>query len=91
MLFIHLVIENDFVIVFERTCLTDLSDLDGNLKIYGKEEADTGIVLHAMNVCSRDTFSELMITCSDTDVMLILLNYFEQLPSTTVFKTTDHL
>ena len=91
MLLIQLVIENDFVIVFERTCFTDLPDLDGNLKIYGKEEADTGIVLHAMDVCSRDTFSGLMISCSDTDVMLIRLNYFEQLPSTTVSKTTEHV
>ena len=71
-------LEKDFVIVFERTCLTHFPDLDENLKIFGKEEADTGIVLHAMDVCKRDRFSELMISCSSTNVLLTLLNYFEQ-------------
>ena len=41
-------------------------------------------------MCRRDPFIELTISCSDTDVLLILLNYFEQLPSTTIFKTTEH-
>ena len=83
-------LEKELVIVLERNCLTNLPDLDENLKIYGQEEADTGKVLHAMDVCRRDPFSELTISCSDTDVLRILLNYFEQLPSTTVFKTTKH-
>ena len=61
-----------------------------SLKTSGQEEADTGIVLHAIDVCRRDPFSELTISCSDTDVLLILLNYFEQLPSTAIFKTTEH-
>ena len=41
-------------------------------------------------MCRRDSFSELTISCSDTDVLLILLNYIEQLPRTTIFKTTEH-
>ena len=36
-------LEKDFVIVFERTCLRNLPDLDENLKIFGTEEVDTGI------------------------------------------------
>ena len=43
-----------------------------------------------MDVCRRYPFSELTISCFNTDVLLILLNCFEQLPSTTVFKTTEH-
>ena len=46
--------------------------------------------LHAIDVCKRDPFTKLTISCSDTDVLLILLNYFDQLPSTTAFKTTHH-
>ena len=83
-------LEKDFDIVLESTCLTNLSDLDDNLKIYVQEEADTGMFLHAMDVCRKNPFSELTISCSDADVLLILLNYFEQLPSIAVFKTTDH-
>ena len=78
--------DKDFAVVVDRTCFSNLADLDKSLKTYGQEEADTGIVLHAIDVCKRDPFSELTISCSDTDVLLILLNYFEQLPSTTVFK-----
>ena len=83
-------LEKDFVVVFDRSCFSNLADLEESLKTYGQEEADTGIVLHAIDVCRRDPFSELTISCSDTDVLLILLNYFEQLPSTTIFKTTEH-
>ena len=46
--------------------------------------------MHAIDVCKRDPFTKLTISCSDTDVLLILLNYFDQLPSTTTFKTTHH-
>ena len=41
---------------------------------YGQEEADTGIVLHVMNVCKRDPFTKFTISWSDIDVLLILLN-----------------
>ena len=83
-------LEKKFVFVVDRTCFSDLADLDESLKTYDQEEADTGIFLHAIHVCKRDPFSELTIRCSDTEVLLILLNYFEQLPSTTFFKTTEH-
>lgn len=33
-----------------------------------------------IDICKRDPFSELTISCSDTDVILILLNYFGQSP-----------
>ena len=84
-------LNKQFVIAFERTCMTNIPDLDNDLKEYGQEEADTGIVLHAIDVCKRDPFTELTISCSNTDVLLILLNYLsDQLPSTTTFKTTHH-
>ena len=41
-------LEKDFVIIFERTCLTDFPDLDENLKICRKEDADTGICMQWM-------------------------------------------
>ena len=70
--------------------MTNISDLDSELKECGQEEADTRIVLHTIDICKRDPFTELTISCSDTDVLLFLLNYFDQLPSTTTFKTTHH-
>ena len=83
-------LENDYVVVEDRTCYTNILDLDISLKSYGNEEADTGMVLHAIDTCRRDKYSGLTVSCSDTDVLLILLHYFEEIPSTTVFKTTEH-
>ena len=84
-------LQKDFVVVVERSCFyTNLPDLDDSLRNYGQEEADTGIVLHAIEVCKRDPCSEIIINCSDTDFLLILLHYFQQLPSTTMFKKRDH-
>ena len=67
-------LNKEFVIAFERTCVTSIPDLDSDMEEYGQEEADTGIVLHTMNVCKRDPFTKLTISWSDIDVLLILLN-----------------
>ena len=84
-------LEKDYVIVYGKSCLTNLPDLDQELRTnYTHEEADTGIVLHALDVSKRDQCSELVISCSDTDVLLILLHYFDNLASITIFKTAEH-
>ena len=67
-------LNKEFVFAFERTCVTSIPDLDSDMEEYGQEEADTGIVLHPMNVCKRDPFTKLTISWSDIDVLLILLN-----------------
>ena len=79
----------DFVVVFNETVFSNMSDLDDQLSDYNHEETDTGIVLHAVDVSKRDPFTELVILCSDTDVLLILLHYFDDLCGTTVFKTIN--
>ena len=83
-------LNKEFVIAFERTCVTSIPDLDSDLKENGQEEADTGIIFHAADVCKRDPFPESTIICSDTDLLLIPLNYFDQLRSITTFKMTHH-
>ena len=47
----------DYVVVINKTVLTNIADLDNNLRNYNHEEADTGIVLHALDVSKRDPFS----------------------------------
>ena len=74
----------DYVVVFDKTVLTNIADLDNNLRNYNHEEAHTGIVLHALDVSKRGPFSELVVFSSDTDV---LLHYFDKLSSSTIFKT----
>ena len=80
----------DFVIIFGNTCITNLHDSDSNLKQYSHEEADTGIVLHVIDVSRRDPFTEIVVSCSDTDVFLILLHYFEEISTSVVFRSIHH-
>lgn len=87
---LQLQLDVEYVIVYRMTCVTNILDLDPELKSYTHEEADTGIVLHAIDVCKRDPFTDLVISCSDTDVLLILLHYFDELSSSTIFRTTQH-
>ena len=72
----------------EYTCLTNLGDLQEDIKLcYNHEEADTGIVLHAIEVCKRNPFSDVTISCSDADVLFILLNYQGDICTSSTFKT----
>ena len=83
----HLV--KDYAVVYRQTILTNMIDLNQNLHIYNHEKADTEIIPHTLDISKRDSFTELVIFCSDTDVLLILLYYFEELSSCAVFKTTN--
>ena len=78
-----------YVVVYQHSCITNLSDLNPELRNYSQEEADTGIILHSIDVAKRDPFCDLTIKCSDTDVLLLLLHYFKDLPSTTTFETNE--
>ena len=76
-----------FMVVFDKTVLTNTADFDNTLRNH--EEPNTGIVLHALDVSKRDPFSELVVFCFDTDVLLILLHYFDKLSSSTTIKTIN--
>ena len=77
----------DSVVEYDNCCLTNISLLNRELFDYNQEEADTGIVLYALDMSKNDHFTELVIACSDTEVLLFLLNYFEDINSFTIFKT----
>ena len=76
--------------VYGTTCDINIQDLDPTLFDHSQEEADTSIILHAIDVTQRNPFSDLVIRCSDTNVLLILLYYFDELCSTTIFSTNEH-
>ena len=63
----------DYVVVYGNTCITNMINLNETLFDYNQEEADTGIVFQVFDVSERDPFTNLVISCSDTDVLLILL------------------
>ena len=79
-----------YVTVYATTCDTYIQDLDPTLFDHSQEEADRSIILHAIDVTQRNPSSDLVIRCWDTDVLLILLYYFDELCSTTIFSTNEH-
>ena len=80
----------DYVVGYGNTCITNMMNLKETLFDYNQEEADTAIVFHALDVSERDPFTDLVISCSDTDVLLILLFYYEDLCSSCIFKTRNN-
>ena len=50
--------------VFGNTCKTNIN-INENLFNFNQEEANTGIVLHALDVTQKNPYSELVISCSD--------------------------
>ena len=75
-------------IVFGNTCKTNIK-INENLFNFNQEEANTGIVLHALDVTQTNPYSELVISCPDTDILLTLLHYVEDICSNTTFKTRN--
>ena len=80
----------DYVAVYKQICLTNLQDLNPLLMNHNQEEADTSMVLHAIGVTQRDPSTDLVISYSDTDVLLIVLNYFDSMCLSTIFRTRSH-
>ena len=79
-----------YVSVYSKTCDTNIPDLDPALSNHNQEEADTSIVLYAIDVTRQNPFSDLTISCSYGDIQLILLHYFDDLCSLTVFGRREH-
>ena len=67
----------DFVVLYSYCSLTSIPSINWKLCDCIQEEADTGIVLHALDVSKNNSFIELVIACSNTYVLLILLSYFK--------------
>ena len=67
--------------------VTNIPDFDIELMSHDHEEADTLLVLHAIDVAKRDLFTECYVFSPDTDVFLLLIYYCESLPLVTYFRT----
>ena len=47
-----------------------MMNLKETLFDYNREEADPGIILHVLDVSERDPLTDLVISCSDTDLFV---------------------
>jgi hypothetical protein len=74
-----------YVVVYDTTLQTNITELDEDLFEHLHEEADTLIILHALDVSSTSSFKELTISSPDTDVFLLLLYFYPQLCNVTLF------
>ena len=79
--------EKSFVITYDLVSITNIQNLDENLKSHDHEEADTLLVLRAISVAKRDPFCKCVVYSPDTDVFLLLVYYSEVLPQMTSFRT----
>ena len=75
------------MVSYETYSLSNLPDLPEELSCHDHEEADTLMLLHAVNVASRNPFAELNIYSPDTDVFLLTIFKYPELCTNTVFKT----
>ena len=78
----------DHVVTHHKCLITNIPGHDPRLRNYSHKEADTRIALNALGVSKRDPFTDLVISYSDTAVLLILIHYYQQLTNSIVFKTT---
>ena len=78
-----------FAVSYEFTCISNISDIDVRLKNHCHEQADTCIVLHSLYVTKHNPFTDLVVYCCDTDVLLLLLYHFNELCESTIFRTAN--
>lgn len=77
----------DFAITYDKITETNLENFPDELRNHDHEEADTLLILHAIDVAKKDLFTECFILSPDTDVFLLLIYYHESLPLVTFFRT----
>ena len=76
-----------YVIAFNGTAESSIVNFTDKFKFH-YEEADALIVLHCTDVAKSNTFCHLYVACADTDVLLLLLYFYPQICSNTVFHAT---
>ena len=77
----------NYSITHNLVTVTNIQDFHIGLKNHDHEEADTLLVLHAIDVAKQDLFTECYVFSPDTDVFLLLIYYCESLPLVTYFRT----
>lgn len=71
-----------YTITFDRQCESNFVDKFS----HDHEEADTLLILQALNVAKVAPFIECVIYSPDTDVFLLAIHYYPSLPQVTALK-----
>ena len=77
----------EYCIVYETHCKTNISDFHIEMLEHNQQEADTIIILHSIVDRSFLATSILTILSPDTDVFLVLIYFYPNLCTSTIFRT----
>ena len=76
-----------YAVIYDTFCNTNIEHLCQNIPNYSQEEADTLMILVALQMSAENPFIELYVSSPDTDVLRLLLHYFHELCCHTIFRT----
>ena len=79
-------IQKRYIVVYETTCKTN-TPIEPALYTHEQEEADTLMILYGIEVAHMNPFQELIVCSPDTDVLLLLIFFYQELCTHTIFRT----
>ena len=74
-----------YIVAYSITAKSNIVDFPDELKFHSHEEADSLIVLQCTDVAKSNPFCQLCVSCSDTDVLLLLLYFYPQICNNIIF------
>ena len=69
-----------YVVTHDLTSESNIVNYADDMKSHDHEEADTLLILQAINIAKTDPFTECVVYSPDTDVFLLLVHYSPLLP-----------
>ena len=78
---------SQIAVTFLKQTITNIPEFSADLRNHDHKEADTLLVLHAIDVAKTNPLNECVVVSPDTDVFLLLLHYYEVLPPAILFRT----
>ena len=80
--------EIPYAVSFQNTTISNIPESNKEeLNNHNHEEADTLMILHAIDVASCNPFRKVIVCSLDTDVFLLLIHHYESLSAETHFLT----
>ena len=79
--------EWSYAIIYDTFGNTNIEHLCQNIPNHSQEEADTLMILVAIQMSAQNPFIELYVSSPDTDVLLLLLHHFPELCCHTMLRT----
>ena len=69
-----------YVLLYENKSVSNIVGCSNELQEHNHEEADTLIILHAVDTAKLNPVSECVVYSPDTDVFLLLIHHYSKLP-----------